>query len=651
MSTDIPLRPILPRNLTARADHLVAGNPMTARPESGVGNAHPGLEFDVRVLDRHFLPGLKFDFQYGAGAKLAALVPAENPALPALTEDDLTQGLFLLLVKARFGKDPTRNAVVRLAGVDGYLVLRHIIDLEPGTRTVIVGPLPNSQDDRDRLVRIQTALETNGALPALQRGDGGELVYAMVTGKRDSFLTPDGVIDPDLIPPGELTQNLCSPWQWDFADCYCYYWASSKPDIVVGITGDAQVLNFQRDRTEAEPAKPASTPAEWMAGNMTETDLILNWETLPIVTSDREGVVPRRPEWPLIDPAQIMTLAQIVQELPSLAGLEHALCVEYLFAKYSIAAPATPPSHWRKGARQRYQAQQEIFSIAIDEMRHFRWVNEILRLLGQPPAMARAEVIGKDLRREFAPRSLKPDVLDQFIAIEAPSSIYNDDPQQLDGMYTRILVSLHHIVMPEQEDLRFRLKQLIKTIIDEGGDHWDRFRRVKSHLAGQKPASYLHQIAALEIVPPAPWRSVQSLCDDYYLLLLRALFVTFMLGRKSRGRWLGVSHLAMFALDSAATFLVQNGYGPRFKRADWPKDFSFLFASDKSDLRYARQLNELIPTSDIVDQIFQPALVTLDSLRGGTGRVNSFLIDQVGRMSSMKSAVQAALAEASTASR
>src|SRR5690349_13064301 len=454
MSTEIPIRPVLPRNLTARADHLVIGNPMTARPESGVGNAHPGLEFDVRVLDRHFLPGLVFDFQYGAGAKLSALKPSENPGLPGLTEDDLKQGLFLLLIKARFGKDPLNDAVVPLAGVDGYVVLRNIIDLEPNTlRTVIVGTVPSSQADHDRLTKLGAALESSSPLAPLERGADGKLLYALVSGTRKSFLTPDGVIDPDLIHPGELTQNLCSPWQWDFADCYCYYWASSKPDIVVGITGEAQVLNFQRDRTAPEPAKPARTPSEWMAGNMSEADMILNWESLPIVTSDREGVVPRKPAWPLIDPDQVMSLDQIVNELPDLASLEHALCVEYLFAKYSIVAPATVPRRWRRGALRRYQAQSEILNIAIDEMKHFRWVNEILRLLGQPPAMGRANVIGKDLRREFALRPLMPDVLDQFIGIEAPSSIYNDDPQQLDGMYTRILVSLHHIEMPGQEDL------------------------------------------------------------------------------------------------------------------------------------------------------------------------------------------------------
>ena len=33
---------LIPRNLTARAAHVVAGNPVNTRPESGVDNSHPG---------------------------------------------------------------------------------------------------------------------------------------------------------------------------------------------------------------------------------------------------------------------------------------------------------------------------------------------------------------------------------------------------------------------------------------------------------------------------------------------------------------------------------------------------------------------------------------------------------------------------------
>ena len=66
-----PPMKIFPRNLTARADYVVRGNPVVSRPESGADNSHPGLEFDQRNLDRGFFPGLLFDFQFGVGARLA----------------------------------------------------------------------------------------------------------------------------------------------------------------------------------------------------------------------------------------------------------------------------------------------------------------------------------------------------------------------------------------------------------------------------------------------------------------------------------------------------------------------------------------------------------------------------------------------------
>jgi hypothetical protein len=53
---------IFPRNLTAKATYQVAGNPVTTRLESGVGNCYPGLEMHVPALDRRFFPGLLFTF-------------------------------------------------------------------------------------------------------------------------------------------------------------------------------------------------------------------------------------------------------------------------------------------------------------------------------------------------------------------------------------------------------------------------------------------------------------------------------------------------------------------------------------------------------------------------------------------------------------
>jgi hypothetical protein len=53
---------IFPRNLTAQATYLVPGNPVVTRPEDTVANCYPGLEIDVRNLDRRFFPGLVFNF-------------------------------------------------------------------------------------------------------------------------------------------------------------------------------------------------------------------------------------------------------------------------------------------------------------------------------------------------------------------------------------------------------------------------------------------------------------------------------------------------------------------------------------------------------------------------------------------------------------
>src|SRR6516165_2267028 len=53
---------IFPRNLTAQAAYQIAGNPVVTRPEDAVANCFPGLEIDVRNLDRRFFPGLVFNF-------------------------------------------------------------------------------------------------------------------------------------------------------------------------------------------------------------------------------------------------------------------------------------------------------------------------------------------------------------------------------------------------------------------------------------------------------------------------------------------------------------------------------------------------------------------------------------------------------------
>ena len=568
------VRRVLPRNLPARADYLVPGNPMTSRPESGVANSHPGLEVDVRALDRHFLPGLVFDFQYRIGAKLVHIDPKRHSGRHVPTSDEMEQGLFLWAVRGRFGNCPSTVQTVPLLDVDGYMVLRRIMDLEPGPLTVMIGYAPRTARESRESAALIEAFES-GVLQAPVQRTEDRLVYTCVDGKRAAFLCGDGVLDPDLIPPGELTQTLCSPWQWDFADCHCYYWASSKPDIVIGVAGDLQTVNFLRNRDALEPERPARDPAGWRKDVLTQKELITEWETLPVVIAEREGATPRYPHWPEVPKTKQMSLDKIAQRLPVLAEREHALAVEYLYAAYSINAPALPPSAWHPFVLRRYRAAHEIFEIAIDEMRHFRWVNEALWLLNRLPSVKRAQEIQPDLSRSFRLRPLLPSALNEFIGIEAPSSIFDADPQQLAGMYTDILASLNLLEQaekdPKQQDTLRRVKQLVKVIIDEGDGHFDRFRRVKRFLAGSRPGSYLRFTVPPGKATEEPWRSLQGLADTYYDLLLRALSITFFLGRHSASRWLSIARKAMDALNECAYRLVgaKRPYAPLFSLPAW----------------------------------------------------------------------------------
>jgi hypothetical protein len=68
---------------------------------------------------------------------------------------------------------------------------------------------------------------------------------------RPLFAPGSAVISPELANPGELTQGLCSPWQNDYRECSCYYWASARPDFVnveVSPSGSSKGDNWMQKR-------------------------------------------------------------------------------------------------------------------------------------------------------------------------------------------------------------------------------------------------------------------------------------------------------------------------------------------------------------------------------------------------------------------
>jgi hypothetical protein len=589
---------LFPRNLTARADYVVRGNPVISRPESGADNSHPGLEFDQRNLDRGFFPDLLFDFQFGVGARLAAVRSSWLAKEKELDKDISNANslgakgaeFFLWYVRGKFGDQPDKPAVADLYGLDGYDVLRKVHDLEPGPIAVIVGVRPEKlQVDTGTLqVWLQAALlqlqEMNsppiagkvGQQLKTFRARDGSLQFAVLTGERARYLNEDGVIDLQTAEPGTLTRSLCSPWQWDFTDCGCYYWAASRPDIVTGAKGTPG-LNFLRVAREEvpPPTSPGVTWDGWMDGVMSQPKMILDWETLPLVIADQEADSYKpQPLVPIGDPWDRNT---VVKELQKLAGVEHALCVKFLYAHYSLNTPDDAPES------PLCRVAKDILNIAVDEMRHFRWVNEALILLGERPVFSRATKLSdppgsgglRQQQIDLVLEGLTPESLDRFIAIEMPSQQYREG--DVSGLYTHILVSLDQVrdgyTNKRGEDVREQIQEVVKLIIDEGNDHWARAKRARELLQGLNPDDYLRFKGAPTAQPPASeYGALQSLGDHYYWLVFEVLRKAFDQPSDARGEMLKQARRVMHNLDEVGQLLGRHGQGLLFTLPRSPGD-------------------------------------------------------------------------------
>ncbi len=585
MSEELTSRKIHPRNLTAHADSWQRGNPVTARPESGVDNSFPGLEFDQRNLDKRFFPGLEFEYHFGTPPILRRI--EQERALRAIDMNDADVGRALILYKVfgTFGSpnDGPIEREIALENVTQLSAWRIVHDLEPGHVGVFLAPFSQSgppplslaeQDEADTAMR--------GNVNLIRRDAGGNLRFAVLTGDRAEYLV-DGVINPALYEPGDLTRSLCAPWQYDFADCGCFYWASNKPDMVAAEPDGDQFYNFQRIRnsaTEPPTGAPGSTPEEraqfqtiagWDQNTMRHRRMIEDWETLPIVLDATETTAFEPSPDETLPADRVLSRAAVVERLKYLATVEHGLMVEYLFAHYSIDTPREQPVTDGAIARH-YDAANTVLSVAIDEMRHFRWVNEILRELGEATVIDRVgsfQDLDNDARflaHDFSLEPMTPERLGWFIDVERPSK--EIDPSladdTIDGLYTRILLSIRQSG-EFTDDERAKLIHLIKLIIDEGYDHFSRFQNVQRVLEGLTPASYLRidgQPTRLDAGHPA--KVAELMADQAYSSTLSTLMLVFSQPSQHTGDLLRVARFAMYALDDAAHEVIRLGGAPLF---------------------------------------------------------------------------------------
>jgi Ferritin-like len=75
------------------------------------------------------------------------------------------------------------------------------------------------------------------------------------------------------------------------------------------------------------------------------------------------------------------TTEALADELVSLCGLEHVVLLEYLYAYYSLKRPEDfSDSHHSADV---LFVRHELLGIAVSEMRHLRWANQLLWTLAE----------------------------------------------------------------------------------------------------------------------------------------------------------------------------------------------------------------------------------------------------------------------------
>jgi hypothetical protein len=541
---------IFPSNLTARADFIVRGNPSISRPEDSVGNTIPGLEYDERNLDKYFFPGLVFEFQRSTSTSgVNSSVDYGRPLLRTI-EEGVAQAVGLAATDVDYAHLPA-DRLIHLWAVrsvcgrrfdffspafdDAGVALgcwRAIRDLEPGDVTLLLATSAVRRDET--LFQSAVAAWVADGTSRVVR-EGGALHWAVLTGARLPVLEA-GVINP-AIPVGELQSTMCTPWQYDFRDCKCYYWAANRPDVVASDRTDEPFEKFLR-RDRSAPAVHSTDHEEWLNLNgLNHVAVLDGWESLPVVLDDKE-----------VSYIQ----ADVRQTFRRLATVEHALLVEYLYAYYTLDQS--------KGTRVE-AAARDLLQVAIEEMHHFRWVNEILGILGERPAVDRATDYGSSFDfRAFELAPFDEAKLDWFIRVEQPSQSLNM-PAQIDGMYVRLylIIGQNQAAFPRSSDLL----RIVKLLIDEGETHYQAFMAVRHNLASF--ASYADILRRKKMGPVTVMEQIWlDLSDAAYGALLSLLQATFGLGGKADGRVMQRSIRSMHQMDSFNQQLATRGLFPHF---------------------------------------------------------------------------------------
>jgi rubrerythrin len=551
-----------PRNLTAAAYDEKIANPPAAHIKDSVSNTAPGLEFDERSIDKYVFPGFVLEFQRQNQDNSQSLPIVRtldqdrtisvdgSGGIVTFPVDQAEDYLFVYALRSVGGSSSQTYRFYSFRNgnrgssraLDCWNAIRNM-PCEENTKIALlvgVGDLRRGRHWKSALRAFNKGAPKHATKQQFpeRTSTNDPLVWAVVVQRRAPLEDyANGLIFPN-VPPGDLQSTMCTPWHYDLRDCHCYYWASNRPDMVSTEGPEERNVHFLRKRRavwERTPIPPNIWAANPDHGDRelhrqrevlwNHVQMINDWETLPVVLDDTEAFWPYR---------------KVVSKLEVLAGIEHALAVEYLYAYHSV-----DPNFRLNGQPLGEQAREVVLKIATDEMRHFRWVNQILELLNdRRTVIDRAENYGPNFDwRACELRPLDQSTLDWFIRIEKPSKHEHTD-EKLQGLY----ISVEKTIVEEYNEKTAaglpsafgddatvqKILSLIKLIMEEGEGHYRQLADLKVRLFGRQNG-LLHLRRRAQKAASSGIGLARSISDTAYQTLLFALGRMFAAGGHGDG--------------------------------------------------------------------------------------------------------------------
>ncbi|MEO1259462.1 MAG: hypothetical protein AAFZ15_11725 [Bacteroidota bacterium] len=219
--------PIKADDLKAQLQYRGQGNPFSVLPRTAISNCFPGLEFDFRNLWRRSFK--EIILIENNNYVLDAIRGFEHLIHHRLVAVDWVPTMVPTWGPVRPGADPERLKTANNPNGVSFMEWSNNLAavLQKGGQKVTCHF--TKRVSKDEVTVIEKLKEDNDYRKELS--DKRKYIAVELT-VNHIFKGKSAAIADQVLEPGELTQGLCAPWQNDYRECACYYWAASRPDYV-----------------------------------------------------------------------------------------------------------------------------------------------------------------------------------------------------------------------------------------------------------------------------------------------------------------------------------------------------------------------------------------------------------------------------------